>query len=53
MGHLRGSTIERLPLTHGMILDSGDQVPYRAPCMEPSSPSACVSASLCVSLMNK
>ncbi|XP_077708803.1 F-box only protein 27 isoform X2 [Canis aureus] len=32
---------------------SRDGVPHRAPCMEPASPSACVSASLCVSLMNK
>ena len=32
-----------------------DRVPHRAPCMEPASPSACVSASVCVcvSLMNK
>ena len=36
-----------------MILGSRDQVPCRAPCMEPASPSACVSASLCVSLMNE
>ena len=29
------------------------RVPYGAPCMEPASPSAYVSASLQVSLMNK
>ena len=40
------------PSAQGMILESRDQVPRRAPCMEPASPSACVSASLCVSLMN-
>ena len=40
-------------LGQGVILESRDQVPYQAPCMEPASPSACVSASHCVSLMNK
>ena len=30
-----------------------DQVSHQAPCMEPASPSACVSASLSVSLTNK
>ena len=29
-----------------MILESQDQVPHQAPCMEPASPSACVSAPL-------
>ena len=33
-----------------MILESRDGVPYRAPCMEPASPSACVSASLSLCL---
>ena len=37
----------------GVILESQDQVPHRAPCMELASPSACVSAPLSVSLMNK
>ena len=37
------------PLVQGMILGTGDRVPYRAPCVEPASPSACVSASLCFS----
>ena len=32
-----------------MILGTRDQVTCRAPCEEPASPSACVSASLCVS----
>ena len=54
-GHLRGSVIEHLPSAQGMILGSWDRVPHRAPCVEPVSPSACVSASLsvCVCLMNK
>ena len=37
----------------GVILGSGDRVLHQAPCKEPTSPSACVSASLSVSLMNK
>ena len=39
------------PLAQGVILESWDRVPHGAPCMEPASPSACVSASLslCVS----
>ena len=53
VGHLGGSAIEPLPSAQGMILGSWDQVLHRAPCGEPASPSACVSASLCVSLMNK
>ena len=48
-GHLGGSEVEHLPSTQGMILDSQDRTPHRAPCMEPASPSACVSVSLCVS----
>ena len=39
------------PSGKGAILETQDRVPHRAPCMEPASPSACVSASL--SLMNK
>ena len=54
MGCLGGSMVERLPLAQGLIPDSQDRVPHRAPCMEPASlPSAYDSASLCVSLMNK
>ena len=41
------------PSAQGVILDTGDGVPSRDPCMEPASPSACVSASLSFSLMNK
>ena len=47
--HLGGWVIEHLPLA----LESQDRVPHRAPCKEPASPSACVSASLSGSLMNK
>ena len=39
------------PLAQGVILETGDQVPCQAPCMEPASLSACVSApppSLCL-----
>ncbi|CAD7681054.1 unnamed protein product [Nyctereutes procyonoides] len=42
-----------LPSAQGLILETRDRVPHRAPCMEPASPSACVSAPLSVSLMNK
>ena len=38
------------PSTQGMILETQDGVPYRAPCMEPTSPSAFVSASLSLSV---
>ena len=50
-GSLGGSAVWRLPLAQGAILESWDRVPCRAPCVEPASPSACVSAflSLCVS----
>ena len=37
----------------GRILETRDRVPRRAPCMEPASPSACVAASLSLSLINK
>ena len=53
MGRLSGTAVECLPSAQGMILESQDRVLHWAPCMEPASPSACVSASLCVSLMNK
>ena len=41
------------PSAQGMILETRDRVPHQAPCTEPASPSACVSASLSLSLMNK
>ena len=44
--------LKHLPSAQGVILESWDQVPHRAPCTEPASPSAYVSASLSVSLMN-
>ena len=47
---LRGSAVERLPAAQGVILESWDGVPSHR---EPASPSACVSASLCVSWRNK
>ena len=37
------------PSAQGVILEIQDRILRRAPCMEPASPSACVSASLCVS----
>ena len=43
------------PSTQGLNLETRDRVPHPAPCMEPASPSACVSATpalrpaLCVS----
>ena len=37
------------PSAQGVILETQDQVPRQAPCMEPASPSACVSASLSIS----
>ena len=52
-GHLGGSVVECLPLALVVIPGSWDRVPYQAPCREPASPSAYVSASLCVFLMNK
>ena len=48
-GRLGGSMVECLPLGQGVTLESWDRVPHRAPCTDPASPSACVSASLCVS----
>ena len=44
-----------LPSSQSVILETRDQVPRQAPCMEPVSPSAYVSASrsLCVTIINK
>uniref|UniRef100_A0A8C0PKW3 Ubiquitin-like domain-containing protein n=1 Tax=Canis lupus familiaris TaxID=9615 RepID=A0A8C0PKW3_CANLF len=39
------------PSTQGLIVETGDRVPHWATCMEPASPSACVSASLSLSLL--
>ena len=54
-GSLGGSAVQRLPPAQGVTLESQDRVLRRAPCMEPASPSACVSASLSLSMsiMNK
>ena len=49
-GSLGGAAVWRLPLAQGAILETRDQVPRPAPSMEPASPSACVSASLSLSL---
>ena len=38
-----------LPSAQGVILETQDGVPCRAPCMDPAPPSAYVSASLCLS----
>ena len=53
LGHLGRSAVEHLPSAQGVIPGSWDRVPHRGPCREPDSPSACVSASLSASLMNK
>ena len=53
LGHLGGSAVEHLPSAQGVTPGSWDRVPHWTPCMEPASPSAWVSASLSVSLMNK
>ena len=46
-------SVEHLPLAQVMIQGTWDRVLHLAPHREPASLSACVSASLCVSLMNK
>ena len=53
LGRLGGSAVKHLPSAQGVILKSRDRVLHQAPCREPVSPSACVSASLSVSPMNK
>ena len=52
-GSLGGSVVEQLPSAQGMTPEFQDQVPHQAPCMEPASPAAYVSASLSLSFMNK
>ncbi|CAK7321112.1 ATP synthase subunit f, mitochondrial [Vulpes lagopus] len=49
-GHPRWLSGLALPSAWGEILETWDQVPYQAPCTETASPSACVSASLSLSL---
>ena len=48
-GYLGGSMVEHLPLAQVVIPGSWDRVPYQAPRRKPASPSAYVSAPLCVS----
>ena len=48
-----GSVVECLPLPQVVFLGAWNGVQHRAPCREPASPSAYVSASVCVCLMNK
>ena len=50
MGAARVAQWFTTALAQGVILETWDRVPRRAPCMEPASPSACVSASLFLSL---
>ena len=53
VGHLGGSLVKCLPSAQVLIPGYWDQVSHWAPYREPTSPSAYVSASLCVSLMKK
>ena len=53
LGRLGGSVVEHLSTAQGVIPECWDQVPHQAPCRESASPSVYISASLCVSLMNK
>ena len=50
MGQSRWRSGLALPAAQGVILETRDRVLHRAPCMEPDSPSACVSASFSLSL---
>ena len=47
-GSLGGAAVWRLPLARGAILETRDRIPRRASFMGPASPSACISASVCV-----
>ena len=49
-GHLGGSVVECLPSAQVMIPWSWDWVPHQGPYVGPASPSACVSASLSLSV---
>ena len=50
LGPLGGLAVERLPSAWGMIQGvPGSSPTYQASCMEPASPSACVSATFSVS----
>ena len=55
-GSLGGSVVWCLPSAQGVILESWDQEPCQAPCMESASPSACIPVPplpLSLYLMNK
>ena len=54
LGRLGGSAVEHLPFGPGCDPGIWDRVPHWAPCREPASPLACVSASLplCLSWIN-
>ena len=52
-GSLGGAAVWRLPLAQDAILETRDQIPHQAPGMEPASPSACVSASLSLSVYHE
>ena len=50
-----GSAVKHLPSAQGLILETRDRVPHRAPGMEPACPSSGVSdpLSLSMSIINK
>ena len=53
MGLLGDSAVERLPLAHGVILGLGIEFNIGLLAWSLFLPLSCVSASLCVSVMNK
>ena len=50
LGQPRWLSSLALTSAQGLILETQHRVPHQAPCMEPDSPSTCVSASLSLSL---
>ena len=49
-GHLGGLVVKCLPLAQGVILETQERVPHRAPCMEPILPlPVSLPLSLCLS----
>ena len=52
-GRLGGSVVKHLPSAQSVILESRNRVPHWAPCMEPASPSAYVSASLSLNVSHE
>ena len=53
MGRLGGSAVECLSLAQDVIPGFWDRVSHRALCEEPAFPSACVSASLSLSVSHE